>query len=196
MRLFAALFLCLCVLTPGELCGQGGPSYVEGFFGTTSIEALGFNSNDDETAFGFWGGYSVSSNFAIEAGFGNYGEFGSSEFNSMTGNNDEDATTISSFNIGFKGSVPLEGGVFLQGKIGLALWEIENVTSSTDGDGDVVDLNTFSFDGEDIYFGVGVSYMINETSYLTVDYLVVELSKDVISGIDVGVFSLGVGFMF
>ena len=163
MRGFATLLLCLCVLTPGALFGQG---YVEGFFGSTSIDAASGVDIDDETAFGFWGGYAFSSNFAVEAGYGNYGEF-------------EDVVEISSFNVGIKGVVPLDGGVFLQGKVGMALWDAS------------IDSLGISTDGEDLYFGFGASYFISGTTYATVDYLMVDVEDA-----DVSVVSIGIGMLF
>jgi OOP family OmpA-OmpF porin len=187
MRLFAALFLSLCLLTPGELCGQGY-TYVEGFFGSTSIDALGFSNIDDETAFGLWGGYAVSNNFAIEAGYGNYGDFGDTTID--TGITTVSSTVISTFNIGLKGSVPLDGGFFLHSRVGLALWEIDNEEIVSGGDSTAITL-----DGEDVYFGCGASYLITETAYISLDYLAVELNEGP-GDLDVSVFSLGVGLMF
>ena len=163
MRGFATLLLCLCVLTPGALFGQG---YVEGFFGSTSIDVPSGFDIDDETAFGFWGGYAFSSNFTVEAGYGNYGEF-------------LDVLEISSFNVGIKGVVPLDGGVFLQAKMGMALWD---ATSESLG---------ISTDGEDQYFGFGASYMISYTAYATVDCLMVDVEDA-----DVSVVSIGIGMLF
>ena len=188
MRFFAVLFLCLCVLTPGALFGQG-QTYIEGFFGSTSIDVPGGFNVDDETAFGFWGGYAFSSNFAFEVGYGNYGEFEDSfddGFEVFT-----ISETLTSFNVGIKGIVPLEGGVFLHGKIGMAFWEVEQELTISDGVETFSD--SFSIDDEDIYIGFGASYMISDTAYATVDYLMVDLDK---LNIDASVLSIGIGAIF
>ncbi len=179
MRFFAVLFLCLCVLTPGALFGQG---YVEGFFGSTSLDLPGELTFDDETAFGFWGGYAFSDNFSVEAGYGNWGDFSESVFDGIDAYTV--STEISSFNVGIKGLVPLDSGVYLQGKVGMALWD----TSTTFSDG----FPGFTDDGNDLYFGFGASYLFSDTSYVTVDYLMAELDDDV----DVSVVSMGIGMLF
>ena len=188
MRVLAALLLCLCVLTPGALFGQG---YVEGFFGSTSIDVPSGFDIDDETAFGFWGGYAFSSNFAFEVGYGNYGEFEDS-FIIDDGFDEflvDVSSTVTSFNVGIKGIVPLEGGVFLHGKVGMAFWEDEVNTTFSDG------FESFSasvsVDDEDMYFGFGASYMISYTAYATVDYLMVDVEDA-----DVSVVSIGIGMLF
>jgi hypothetical protein len=179
MRGFAALLLCLCVLTPGALFGQG---YVEGFFGSTSVDLPGDFTFDDETAFGFWGGYAFSDNFSVEAGYGNYGDFSvfiDDGFDGYT-----ESIEVSSFNVGIKGLIPLDSGVYLQGKVGMALWE----ASTTFSDG----FPGYKDDGNDLYFGFGASYLFSDTTYATVDYLMAEFDDDQ----DVSVVSMGIGMLF
>jgi len=179
MRGFAALLLCLCVLTPGALFGQG---YAEGYFGSTSLELSdsGGLTFEDEIAFGFWGGFPVSNNISIEAGYANFGDFTVSDFGETL------SIKLTSFNIGVKGLVPLDGGVFLQGKVGMALWDAKATLS------DGFDTFTSAGDGEDIYFGFGASYMFSDTTYATVDYLMVDFDGD----IDSSVVSMGIGMLF
>jgi hypothetical protein len=177
MRVLAALLLCLCVLTPGALFGQG---YVEGYFGSSSLESSGVDVLDNESAFGFWGGYAVSSNFSFEAGYANLGDFGASEGPLSA------SIEFTSLNFGIKGLVPLEGGAFIQGKVGMAFWD----ATATISDG--FDTLAATVDGEDLYLGFGASYMFSDTSYATVDYLMVDFDGNV----DVSVVSFGIGMLF
>ena len=192
MRFFAVLFLCLCVLTPGALFGQG-QTYIEGFLGSTSLDIPGANV-DDETAFGLWGGYAFSENFAVEIGYTNYGEseFSDSFFDGFENVTEFTSDKISSFNIGIKGVVPLDGGIFITGKVGMAFWEFERQFSViADSDGALLDIGKATLDDEDLYFGLGASYMISDTAYATLDYLTVEFGD-----LDVGVISFGIGTVF
>jgi len=185
MRFFAALILCLCVLAPGALFGQGR-GFLEGFGGVTSLNPIGsINSVSAGAAFGFWGGYAFSNNFAVEAGYGNFGKF---DVN-YSGTTDPLLTSqsISSFNIGLKGVYPLRSDFFLTGRVGMAMWD--NKADVLSGTG----LGSTASDGEDPYFGFGISYKKkgSEFYYYTFEYLTGDFGDT-----DVDVFCFGVGTVF
>ncbi len=115
MRVFGVLYLCLCVLIPGALFGQG-QTYIEGYLGPASIDGIGVNT--DETSFGLWGGYAFSENIAVEIGYGNYGESKVNFSDTFEGTPVEVhlSTTTAAFNIGIKGVFLLMVGFFLPGK--------------------------------------------------------------------------------
>jgi hypothetical protein len=177
MRFFAALLLCLCVLTPGELFGQG---YIEAFYGLTTIDSP-VADLDDEAALGLWAGYAFTSNLAVEAGFGHFGEFDLG---------DDQSARITSLNVGIKGVAPLAGGLFLTGKVGMAFWEKKFMGT----------VNAMTVDDKDIYFGFGARYYFNpvdilfnrtSTTYATLDYLTVDVDD-----LDTSVVSIGIGATF
>jgi hypothetical protein len=171
MRLLTALLLCLCVLTPGALFGQGKP-YFELFLGSSSVEYVGaVGTSVVDSAYSYWGGYAFSSNFSVEAGIG---VFGTDVFSEIS---------FSTLNVGIKGMVPLDGGVFVQGKVGMASWD-----ASVNG---VFGNPIVSNEGEGIYIGVGASYIIDDIAYATIDYYGGNFGD-----YNVDVVSLGIGFMF
>jgi hypothetical protein len=190
MRVLAALLLCLCVLTPGSLFGQG-QTYIEGFFGSTSYGPSSVPVDLDQgSAFGLWGGYAFSSNFAFEVGYVNYGEYSIStdiaiaELDIVSLSAEAE---ISSFNFGAKGVLPLDGGFFLTGKIGMALWDATgDVTIEYSDNTITLPVSTRS---ENYYIGCGASYLFSDTVYATVDYLSLQAQN-------VSVVSIGIGMLF
>ncbi len=193
MRVFGVLYLCLCVLIPGALFGQG-QTYIEGYLGPASIDGIGVNT--DETSFGLWGGYAFSENIAVEIGYGNYGESKVNFSDTFDGTPVEVhlSTTTAAFNIGIKGVVPLDGGFFLTGKVGMAFWGIDvTETNIADNDGSNLGSAKATLDNRDMYFGFGANYMISETAYVTLNHLMMEFDD---IDIDVGVSTIGIGILF
>ena len=158
MRLFTALLLCLCVLTPGALFGQG-KIYFEAGFGSGSVESDGVALSDSQDSRLLWGGYTFSSNFSVEAGYGNHGDtFSHSPFELITA--------------GIKGRVPLAGGVILHAKVGMALLDAPNFGSKEE---------------KGIYYGIGASYFFDNIAYGTVDYFAGDIEDYDVSVVSLGI---------
>ncbi|MAW75936.1 MAG: hypothetical protein CMJ95_00905 [Planctomycetes bacterium] len=190
MRVLAILVLCSCVLSPGWVFGQG-QSYGEVFMG---YGKTGDDSSAD--AFGLWAGYPVSDGFSVEVGFLYLGKYSKSVLvDVVKGGSDFvtfSADSVSSLNLGVRGTLVLDRGMSLYGRAGLAMWD---VGVSVDGDaGDVVGDGHFftdSSDGSDFYIGLAATIDISPTSYFLVDCWFLDAD-----GIDMASVGVGLGMDF
>ncbi len=194
MRVFSPVVLCLIILVPGVLLGQG-LQYAEAFIGSAQFEDY------DDRSIGIRTGYAFSDRFSVEIG---YVDFGTYEETFFVGDGDPTCVidcggeetppvtefsidSLTSLNIGIMGSMPWKDNISLHARAGLAMWEAEG--SLTDGiSGDIL---SGSNDGDDIYFGVGARIDVSATTYLTADYWMVDAD-----GADLSTITAGVGFSF
>lgn len=150
----------------------------DGSFTSGSVE-------DSDTSISIMIGKKFTPNFAVEGGYIDLGELsidavsdGSVFWAAGPVSAKLEAT---GFFIGAKGLMPLNKTSSLYGKAGLLRWDIDLALSDSAGG------ISFSDSGSDIYFGFGVSFAINDSVSLGVDYTSYDIDGD-----DTGVISVGV----
>lgn len=141
----------------------------------------GVSFSDDVYSYGIRGAYQINENFAVEVG---YQDLGEAEFK-------VDGVTIaqmdiSALTLGVKGMYPLQNGLSVVGRFGLSSISAEASASGTSA----------SDDANELYFGIGGQYDINEQFYVGVEYLFA--SSDIAGELDydIGNLSLSAGIRF
>jgi len=121
-----------------------------GFYARGGIGQADPNENllDNDTVLNIGGGWRLTPNFSVEAGYNDFGNFDIKGI--TTGRNQ---VSSDSFELGVAAKVPFgESGAFGQARLGLHRWDAD-IQSVAFGFGD---------QGTDLYFGVGVGYDFNE----------------------------------
>lgn len=126
----------------------------EGLTTTSSVD-------DSDTAWKLFGGYRLTTNLGLEAGYAGYGTIStrSTVTAPAAGSFDIDLD-VTAWNIDAVGIVPIGGGFELFGKLGVSMWEtdasVSGVAAGTAFSGTAGD------DGNDVHFGLGASYRLTE----------------------------------
>ena len=136
--------------------------------GSTDQEVNGDSGSD--TSFGLRGTYNINPNVGVEFSYQNYGE---ADWTYIDGFGDtiNEKTASDSLNLGIKGVLPLQNGFSLNARLGIAFWNVDvDITDSS------LPGQTFSGDdsGNDIYYGIGGQYTINEKFIIGIEYTLSE----------------------
>lgn len=161
--------------------------------GTTNQEVEG--DDGDDISFGLRGIYNINANVGIEASYQNYGE---ADYSYIDGFGDKINEKVSSdsISVGIKGILPFDNGFALNARFGIAFWNV---------DGDITDSSlpgvTFSGSdsGNDIYYGIGGQYSINDKAIIGLEYTMAEFGTKLdgdLQGVsaDVEISSLALSF--
>lgn len=147
--------------------------------------------DDSDTSLSFTLGYQITPNFSLEGGYIDLGEFAfnatsnGSGFLYPAGPVGVKVETDGLF-FDVKGQVPLNEQFSLYGKLGLLNWDTDVKVSLSIGSASVpVDSDN------DVFFGIGGSFNINNSMALNVDYTLYELED-----LDVDVLSVGIQYSF
>ena len=153
----------------------------------------------DDTSIGIRGGYSINENVTLELSYNNYGEIDKSYIDEY-GDYINDKVSTTSMNFGVKGSIPLNNGLSIYARIGLSLWDVEFEETDSFYPGE-----TFKGDdsGNDIYYGLGLQYQINDKAFIGAEYTLseygVKLGGDfqgLDADVDIKTFALSIGLNF
>ena len=82
------------------------------------------STSGDDMSFGIRGAFSLNEHFAVEAAYRIYGEADDTYIDDF-GDTINDKLSSTALNLGVKGSIPFDNGISLNGRIGLALWDVE-----------------------------------------------------------------------
>jgi OOP family OmpA-OmpF porin len=133
-----------------------GPGFYAGVgFGTTKLEEDvfdGFDVDDSDTGFKFFGGYSFNENFAIEASYFDFGETSGRVDDTFLGEEFEFEAGVSGLSAAAVGRIPVGQTFALFGKIGLTSYDID-VSVNIPGVGGGSDSESES----DLMYGVGAA---------------------------------------
>lgn len=166
-KIIPVLFLS-AFLIPTLANAQG---YIGGSIGQSDYE-----DEETDTGFKIYGGYKVNQNFAIEGGYTDLGKIsdGSASF------------SVDGLEIAAVGMLPVNPQFDVFGKVGLFL---ANTEASVAGLGSVDD------DSNDIFFGLGVAYQVNQQVSIrgTYDFYGVDFFG---LDIDIDLLAVGVDFKF
>lgn len=154
------------------------------------LDRLGASTDDTDTAYKLYAGYQFNPNFAIEAGYVDFGEF------TASANNGFDSAKASlkadGFTTALVGKLPIANGFGIYGKLGLIAWDADLKESSNIGG---INYNeSASEDGTDPFYGAGAEYVIDQIM-LRAEYERFDLSE---SGEDfkTDLFSASIGYRF
>jgi OmpA-OmpF porin, OOP family len=161
---FAALALTATMAAQADV----GPGFYAGVgFGTTKIEDDGFDGfdvDDSDTGFKFFGGYSFNENFAIEASYFDLGETSGRIDDPFFGDFDFEAG-VSGLSAAAVGRIPVSQSFALFGKIGFTSYDID-VSVSVPGLGG----GSGSESESDLMYGVGGSLSFAERFEARLEY--------------------------
>lgn len=133
---------------------------------TASDSVDSIKLSDNSTSYGLRGVYQFNDYFGVELGYQESGEGKESfidEFDATIGTEFE----TRQINVGVKGTLPLQGGFSLVGRLGLSSWDFDADLTDSDFPGVVVEL---SDSGSDLYYGVGGQYRFNDKLYMGLEY--------------------------
>ncbi len=144
------------------------------YFGETQTETeTGTDSSSSEksTSFGVRFGYQFNNYIAVELGHHQYGEWDDKE-QGESGDSTSAKIESSSISAGIKGIYPLTEDLSLFARAGIAKWDFKaTVTDSSALDA----IEPLKKDDNDIYYGIGAEYSVNESISLGVEYSVLDM---------------------
>jgi hypothetical protein len=164
--------------------------------GTTNQDVEG--DDGDDTSFGLRGTYNINANVGFEVSYQNYGEADYS-YNIFSDKINEKVSS-DSINIGIKGIIPFDNGFALNARLGMAFWNLDaDITSSS------APQVTFSGSdsGNDIYYGIGGQYSINDKAIISLEYTMTEFGatldgdlRDASADVEISTLALSFGLKF
>jgi len=130
--------------------------------------------NESGTSFGIRFGYQFNDYIAVELGHHQYGE-ADEKYVDKYGDNIHSKLKSSATSVGIKGILPLSDDFSLFARAGIAKWDMKiTVSDSSSPD----ELNSFKDDNNDLYYGIGAEYNINETVSLGLEYSMLDMGFD------------------
>ncbi|MBA6392437.1 outer membrane beta-barrel protein [Colwellia sp. BRX10-3] len=136
--------------------------------------------DDSDTAFKIFGGYDVNKNFAVELGYIELGEASVSSSNGI----EKIEAEVDAILASVIGKLPLTDHSSIFVKIGYSSWDIEASWR------DMSELNHYTEDGTDVFFGAGYGYSWSNIS------AGVEFERYDVDGEDVDFISFSLAYMF
>ena len=164
------------------------------------LKGTGITIDDDATVLNFGVGYNVSPNLALEAGLLTEDEISASVSSGLSGTINGKSYTVNAtatvkaksnntYLLGVKYSSANDSPINFNVKVGQMFWDIDyiaslNGTLTYDGTSYSVsqDLEFDSADGNEPYFGFGMTYDLNNSSSIDLGYFASEIHGDDISG--------------
>lgn len=118
------------------------------------LDRLGASTDDSDTAYKLYAGYQFNPNFAIEAGYVDFGEFTASASNGV--DSAKASLKVDGFTAALVGKLPIDGGFGIYGKLGMIAWDADAKIDGTLGSG------SGSTDGTDPFYGVGAEFVADQ----------------------------------
>lgn len=113
----------------------------------------GASTDDSDTGYKLFVGYQFNPNFAIEAGYVDFGDFSASA--SVPGYSAKAEISAEGFTAALVGKLPIQNGFSVFGKLGMIAWDGDYKESDSDGWS-----YSESSDGSDPYYGIGAEYEV------------------------------------
>jgi OOP family OmpA-OmpF porin len=185
----------------GVASAQDFKPYIGLGFGSASIDAgttlSGSSSEDDtDTAYKIFAGVDLHQNFALEAGYIDFGTYSLSVPNGSSAVLDGDTVEADGFDLGLTADTTAwtiaavlktqVGSVTPYAKLGMFAWD-----SDFDVTVDGVSLETSTDDGTDMFYGLGLGYSVSDAVSLRAEYEIYD-----VDGADVDVISAGIVMSF
>ncbi|SEL57743.1 outer membrane beta-barrel protein [Halomonas daqiaonensis] len=151
---------------------------------------LGASTDDSDTAYKLFAGYQFNPNFAVEAGYADFGDFEASGADGA--NSARLKLGVEGFTAALVGNLPIQNGFSVFGKLGMVAWDADlDLDATINGD---VYRESASEDGTDPFYGIGAEYEIDRIVVRT-EYERYDISE---SGEDfeIDLFSTSLGYRF
>ncbi|UYG03435.1 outer membrane beta-barrel protein [Halomonas sp. LR3S48] len=122
------------------------------------LDENGVNTDDTDISYKLFAGYQFNSNFAIEAGYVDFGSFTASGSNGA--DNADLKLSAEGFTAALVGKLPIQSGFSVYGKLGMIAWDADLTLNATiQGQSYRA---TASEDGTDPFYGIGAEYVVNQ----------------------------------
>lgn len=131
-------------------------------------------SDDDDTSFGIRAAYQANKNLAFEISYQDFGE-ASWSYVDPFGDKIAEKSDTDSFNISLKGILPIDSRFSLFARAGLAFWNLDVDITDSSLPGLVFE---GSDSGNDVFYGFGAQYSINDMAKIGVEYIFSEFGVD------------------
>ena len=122
------------------------------------------NVSDDntDTAFKLFVGYQFNPNFAVEAGYVDFGDFEANARTVVGGIPVTGSSKLSfdGFTAALVGKLPIQDGFSVYGKLGMIAWDAD-VTENVQALG-LSQSDSYGEDGTDPFYGIGAEYVVNQ----------------------------------
>ena len=128
-------------------------------------------SSDDSTSFGLRFGYQFNDYIAVEIAHHQYGEWDDNSIDE-SGDSTNAKLDSSSISAGVKGILPLSDDFSLFARAGIAKWDFKATVTDSSMPDEVFRLKE---DDNDIYYGIGAEYSVNESISLGLEYSVIDM---------------------
>ena len=142
------------------------------------------NTDDSDTGYKLFVGYQFNPNFAIEAGYADFGEFSANE----NSGNGQAELSVDGFTAALVGKLPIQNGFGVFGKLGMVAWDADLDESDNTGSA------RYSEDGTDPFYGIGAEYEI-ERIRLRAEYERYDIS-DSGEDFEIDLISASLGYRF
>lgn len=154
--------------------------YIGASIGSAGVDDPQGGVDDSDTGFKLFGGYRFNENWAVE---GFYADFGAPE---GTPFGIPASTEITGYGAQIVGAFPVSDQVELFGKLGFISW---------DEDFSAFGMVTNSDDGEDLTYGIGVTFNVSEQVSIRGEWEFYDIA-DEFGDIDVDLLSVGFEYKF
>jgi len=118
------------------------------------LDSAGANTDDSDTAYKLFAGYQFNPNFAVEAGYVDFGDFSASA--AVPGYSAKAEVSADGFTAALIGKLPIQNGFSVHGKLGMIAWDGNYKESDSDGWS-----YSESADGSDPFYGIGAEYEVD-----------------------------------
>ena len=189
----------LTLLVISSAASASGTGYLGIGWGQSSIDIKADNFgpgfftsvSDSDTSFKFFGAYMLSGNFAMEAGYTDFGSFGATYTNGTDAVSEK--TDGGALHFALVGSVPL-GQTSLFAKLGLARWHVDYSIASNNP----IYNGSASASAIDPMYGLGVQFDASDALMLRAEFeRFRSVGHSYMTGkTDVDLISISAAFMF
>ncbi len=154
--------------------------YVGASIGSAGVDDPQGGVDDSDTGFKLFGGYRFNENWAVEGFYADFGAPESTPFGIPA------STEITGYGAQIVGAFPVSDQVELFGKFGFISWE---------EDFSVLGIVAGSDDGEDLTYGIGVTFNVSEQVSIRGEWEFYDIA-DSFGDIDVDLLSVGFEYKF
>ncbi|MBF7052204.1 outer membrane beta-barrel protein [Halomonas sp. KAO] len=142
------------------------------------------NTDDSDTGYKLFVGYQFNPNFAIEAGYVDFGEFTANE----NGGSAKAKLSVDGFSAALVGKLPIQNGFSIFGKLGMIAWDADLNESDNTGS------SSYGRDGSDPLFGIGAEYEV-ERILMRAEFERYDISEDG-EDFEIDLISASIGYRF
>jgi OOP family OmpA-OmpF porin len=155
----------------------------------------GYSKSGDDLSFGIRGTYSLIENLSIEGAYQIHGKIDDTYIDGF-GDTINETLSSTALSLGLKGILPVDYGISLNARVGVALWDVEAKETDSSLPGEIFKSDD---NGNDLYYGFGAQYDINSQVTFGLEYTITNMgisTETVSADYDVKNISLSLGYKF